>query len=149
MQQCGLAASFREPLQRAGRLRQGKIRSGYRREKPGLDLYWQQLWLLANHWMNGTRRPERLSAIISRPFLDQNSVVEREIVELLHQTAGPTNRSSHRTLGIPQTEQNLFTMLGQKSGASLKFPHLASGVGFHSNDRTDGIAVAPFALETK
>ena len=72
-------------------------------------------------------------------------MIDREIVELLHQSARPADGSIHRTFGLPEAEEYIFAVLRKKSRSGLQ--HFVWR--FHGDGRADGVGIAFDAAQTK
>ena len=69
-------------------------------------------------------------------------MVDRQTFELLKKSARPANRYPDRFLRLPDSEEQLFGMLSQKSRARLQIFCLAQISRFDCDGSTDSIAIA-------
>src|SRR5581483_100170 len=89
---------------------------------------------------------ERIYSKRLSPFLNPDPVIRGNVFNFLHQTTRPANLRSHRTLDVSEPEEDILTMLRQKTGAGLHSSRLLARWGGHRNRRADRIAIALFAL---
>ena len=145
-------------------VRKGKIRRSDRREQPSLNelgkcsdsstgLPRARLRRDVRAGKIGLQllkvRFERLDARWLGTFFHPHPVVERKVMEFLHQPARPAYRRSHRALRLSQSEEYFLAVLGKKSRSGLKHAGLPTRAGFHRDRRADGVPITLAAAQTE
>src|ERR1039458_5561306 len=75
-------------------------------------------------------------------FFNPHPAIDRQIVEFLYQSAGPSNRRLHRARRRSQAKEDILAVLRKKSRSSLQRPSLAAQFSSHRDQRANGVTIA-------
>src|SRR6202167_2630968 len=118
-EQQGLSAQRRQNMHLPTEIGKSKLRGLNRCQQPGFcrggqrfDFLWLRIRCLSIGDLFKVRGCfEGLESKWLRAFLNPSPVIDRQIMELLHQSAGPANRGSQRAFRCSQTEKYIFAVL--------------------------------------
>src|ERR1700691_2488835 len=113
VEQHGLPAQRRQNVHLSAEIGKSKLRGLNRRQQPGLSRAGQGFDFLRlrvpclgiGDVVKVREYFESLDSRWLRAFLNPYPVIDRQIVEFLHQSTGPANRRSQRALRCSQTEK--------------------------------------------
>ncbi len=77
-----------------------------------------------------------------RAFFQPDSMIDRQIVQFLHQPTGPSDRSAHRPFRRAQAKEDILAVLREKTRSRLERSRLAARFGLHGDERADRVAIA-------
>ena len=73
-------------------------------------------------------------------------MIDRQVAEILLQSAGPMDGRFHRALLFSQTEEHFFAVLRKKPGPSLHKKCFLAGICLERHRRADGVTIALLPL---